>query len=296
MKPGESLVSPSSVTVTDGYFQAMGVRLAKGRFFDTRDTPTSQPVIIIDERIAQRFWPDEDAIGHRMYRAMNPNDVAAVTDSTRFLTVVGVIRNVQLMGPTPGDTPMGAYYLPFTQSTDRNLVIAVRADRNVAALAGAVRKAVTSIDRELPVFGVQTMESRFDQALVPRRVPMLIGLAFGAVALFLAAVGIYGVLAYQVSQRRREIGVRMALGSTAGDVLRLVLRDGMRITGLGLAVGLVGMFGLTRVIGGLLYGVQPLNPAVIGLVALVLATVALVATLVPARRAAHVSPMAALND
>jgi predicted permease len=296
MKPGESLVSPSSVTVTDGFFEAMGVRLARGRFFDARDTPTSQPVIIIDERLAQRFWPNQDAVGHRMYRPSNPNDLAAVTGRTRFLTVVGVIRNVQLMGVTPSDTPVGAYYFPYSQSTARGLVLAVRAERDPTTLAGAVRNAITSVDRELPVFGVQTMDDRFDRALVPRRVPMLIGLAFGAVALFLAAVGIYGVLAYQVSQRRREIGVRMALGSTAADIVGLVVRDGLRITGIGLAVGLAGMFGLTRVIGGLLYGVQPVNPAVISLVALVLATVALVATLVPARRAARVSPMAALND
>jgi len=148
----------------------------------------------------------------------------------------------------------------------------------------------------MPVFGVQTMESRLDQALVPRRVPMLIGMAFGVVALFLAAVGIYGVLAYQVAQRRREIGIRMALGSTAGDILGLVIRDGMRITGVGLAVGVVGMLALTRAMRGLLYGVQPLDPIVIGMVAIVLTGVAIVATLVPARRAADVSPMAALTE
>ena len=133
-------------------------------------------------------------------------------------------------------------------------------------------------------------------ALVPRRVPMLVGIAFGAVALFLAAVGIYGVLAYQVAQRRREIGIRMALGSTATDILGLVIRDGMQITGIGLALGVVGMLALTRAMRGLLYGVQPLDPIVIGLVAIILTTVAAVATLVPARRAAAVSPMAALVD
>jgi ABC-type antimicrobial peptide transport system permease subunit len=125
---------------------------------------------------------------------------------------------------------------------------------------------------------------------------MLIGMAFGVVALFLAAVGIYGVLAYQVSQRRREIGIRMALGSTAADILGLVIRDGMRITGVGLAVGVVGMLALTRAMRGLLYGVQPLDPIVIGMVAIVLTGVAIVATLVPARRAADVSPMAALTE
>jgi len=140
------------------------------------------------------------------------------------------------------------------------------------------------------------MNDRMDSALVPRRVPMLIGLVFGIVALFLAAVGIYGVLAYQVSQRRREIGIRMALGSSTRSILGLVVRDGMQITGIGLAVGLVGLVGLTRVIRGMLYGVQPADPMVIALVAIVLAGVALVATLIPARRAARVSPMSALND
>jgi len=175
-------------------------------------------------------------------------------------------------------------------------VLTVRADRDVESLAGAVRNSITEVDREIPVFSVQTMNDRMDSALVPRRVPMLIGLVFGIVALFLAAVGIYGVLAYQVSQRRREIGIRMALGSTAADILGLVIRDGMRITGVGLVVGVVGMLALTRAMRGLLYGVQPLDPIVIGMVAIVLTGVAIVATLVPARRAADVSPMAALTE
>ena len=158
-----------------------------------------------------------------------------------------------------------------------------------------MRNAITEVDREIPVFNVQTMNDRMDSALVPRRVPMVIGLVFGIVALFLAAVGIYGVLAYQVSQRRREIGIRMALGSSTRSILGLVVRDGMQITAIGLAVGLVGLVGLTRVIRGMLYGVQPADPLVIALVAVVLAGVALVATLIPARRRLA-SPMSALND
>ena len=296
VKPGESLVSPNSVIVTDGYFEAMGIRLARGRFFDARDTPTSLPVIIVDEQLAGHFWPNEDPIGRRMYSPANPNDLSAVTPDTRFMTVVGVIKNVSLKGLTPRDLPVGAYYFPHTQSAAGSLVLAVRAERNVEALGGAVRNAITAIDRELPVFDVRTMENRLDHALVPRRVPMLIGIAFGVVALFLAAIGIYGVLAYQVAQRRREIGIRMALGSTATDILGLVIRDGMRITGIGLAVGVVGMLALTRAMRGLLYGVQPLDPIVIGLVAIILTAVAVIATLVPARRAAAVSPMAALID
>jgi ABC-type antimicrobial peptide transport system permease subunit len=224
------------------------------------------------------------------------NDLNVITPTTRFLTVVGVVRDVRLTGLTPQDAPVGVYYYPYTQGPERALVLAVRADRNLESLAGAVRNAITDVDREIPVFSVQTMSDRMDSALVPRRVPMLIGLVFGVVALFLAAVGIYGVLAYQVSQRRKEIGIRMALGSSTRSILGLVVRDGMQITGIGLAVGLVGLVGLTRAIRGMLYGVQPADPMVIALVAVVLAGVALVATLIPARRAARVSPMSALND
>ena len=296
MKPGESLVSPAQVVVTPGYFEAMGIKLAKGRFFDDRETPSGPFSIIVDEHLAQHFWPNQDPIGKRMYRPSSPDDLSAVTKDTRFMTVVGVIRNMQLVSLTPRDVPVGAYFSPHTQNTTRVLTFAVRTGRDPNTLASAVRDAIRSVDPEMPVFSVQTMDARLDRALVPRRVPMLIGLAFGGVALFLAAVGIYGVLAYQVSQRRREIGVRMALGSTAGDITALVLRDGLRITGIGLAIGLVGMLGLTKVISGMLYGVQAVNPAVIVIVAVGLTLVATVATLVPARRAARVSPMAALND
>jgi putative ABC transport system permease protein len=295
-KKGESFVSPNYVTVTEGYFQSMRMRLARGRFFDQRDTPSSPPVVIVDERLAQHFWPNQDPIGRRMYRPTSANDLDKITPNTKFLTVIGVVRDVRLTGLTPQDAPVGVYYYPYTQAAERLLVLTVRADRDVESLAGAVRNSITDVDREIPVFSVQTMNDRMDSALVPRRVPMLIGLVFGIVALFLAAVGIYGVLAYQVSQRRREIGIRMALGSSTRRILGLVVRDGMQITGIGLAVGLVGLVGLTRVIRGMLYGVQPADPMVIALVAVVLAGVALAATLIPARRAARVSPMSALND
>jgi predicted permease len=295
-KPGESLVSPSYVSVTDGWFEAMGVRLARGRFFDSRDTPTSTRTIIVDERLAAHFWPNQDPIGRRMYAAASNRDLSAITPQTRFFTVVGVIRNVSLKELTPRTQQVGAYYFPYSQSTSSAISVAVRTTGDAEAMGASLRNAITAVDRELPVYGVSTMESRLDHALVPRRVPMLIGIAFGVVALFLAAIGIYGVLAYQVSQRRREIGIRMALGSSAATILNLVIRDGLRITGLGLAVGVVGMLALTRVMGGLLYGVRPLDPIVIALVAVVLTTVSIVATLVPARRAARVSPMAALND
>ena len=154
-KKGESFVSPNSVSATDGYFDAMGMRVAKGRFFDERDTPTSARVIMVDERLAQHFWPNQDPVGRRMYSPSSINDLDAITPNTRFFTVVGVLRNVELTTLTPSEKPVGVYYFPFTQSTSRSLVLTARADRNPEALAGAVRNAIASIDREIPIFDVR---------------------------------------------------------------------------------------------------------------------------------------------
>jgi putative ABC transport system permease protein len=163
-------------------------------------------------------------------------------------------------------------------------------------LLPALRRAVATVDPELPIFDVQTMATRMDLSLVPRRVPMLLASAFGVVALFLAAIGVYGVLAHQVTQRRRELGIRIALGSSPREVFRIVLRDGSRITAAGIVLGLAATLVIARVIAGMLYQVQPTDPLVISAVALLLVAVALVAILIPARRAASVSPLVVLNE
>ena len=175
-------------------------------------------------------------------------------------------------------------------------MLAVRSARDPDTLVPALRSTLASIDRELPLFDVRTMEQRLDRTLVPRRLPMAIAMAFGLVALFLASIGVYGLLACQVTERRREIGIRMALGSSAADVFGLVMWDGARITVLGILVGLAGTVGMTRLMTGLLYGVQATDPVVIGAVAFLLATVASVATYLPARRASRVNPAAALSE
>jgi len=299
LKQGESVVAPHMITASEGYFEAMHIPLVRGRYFDSRDASTAPPVVIVDERLARRFWPGRDAIGRRLSRPSEPRgilDLLTRGPDTRYLTVVGVVANVQLTGLTPKDPIVGAFYLPYAQQPARSIMLAVRSARDPDTLVRALRSTLASIDRELPLFDVRTMEQRLDRTLVPRRLPMIIGMAFGLVALFLASIGVYGLLACQVTERRREIGIRMALGSSAADVFGLVMRDGARITGFGVLAGLVGTFGLTRLMTGLLYGVKATDPVVIGAVAFLLATVAFVATWLPARRAARVNPAAALNE
>jgi predicted permease len=298
-KPGESIVAPHQIAASDGYFEAMQIPLVRGRYFDTRDTATAPRVAIVDERLARRFWPGRDAVGRRLSRPANPTgilDLLARGADTRYLTVVGIVANVQLTGLTPKDPPVGAYYLPYAQQPARSIVLAVRSAQDPETLVSALRSTFASIDRELPLFDVATMEQRLDRSLVQRRLPMVIALAFALVALFLAGIGVYGVLACQVTERRREIGIRMALGSSAGDVFRLVMRDGARMTFLGILVGLTGTIGMARLLSGLLFGVRVTDPIVVGGVAILLVTVALIATWLPARRAAGVNPAAVLSE
>ena len=293
---GESLVSPNQVTASTRYLEAMRIPLRSGRYFDATDVSTSPRTVIIDQRLAQRFWPGVDPVGKRLYFPSSPEDLTAVTPQTQFLLVVGVVGDVALTSLTPGAPAIGTYYFPLPQSPSRYLTFAIRTTGDPHAVVPQLRAAVQSIDRDLPIFGVQTMDERLASSLVSRRVPMLLALGFGSVALFLAMIGVYGVLAYQVAQRQREIGIRLALGSSAAEVFRLVLRDGAWITGAGLVLGVVGAFIGGRLIARLLYGVAPTDLAVFGVVALVVSAIALAASVIPARRATLVDPVRALND
>jgi ABC-type antimicrobial peptide transport system permease subunit len=225
----------------------------------------------------------------------NANDLFKVTPETRFMTVVGVVKEVRMFPPGADFPPVGAYYFPYAQKPTNAMVLAVRTPLAATAIVESIRKDVQAIDPALPVYGIQTMTERFDDALISRRLPMFVAAAFAVVALLLAAVGIYGVLAYGVAQRRREIGIRLALGSTTGRVFGLVLGDGVKMIVVGLIAGLAGMFAVAKSIEGLLFGVRPLDPLVVAVVALVLAIVAIAATLLPARRAARVNPTTAIN-
>jgi predicted permease len=296
MEPGESLVSPSRVVVTPRYFEAMGVELIEGRFYDATDTPESAPVIMVDDRLAQKFWPGESAIGKRMYRPESIEDIAAITEDTVFLDVVGVVRSMKLRALVDADERVGTYFFPYAQSSPSGPTFAVRTAVDPNSLIGAIRAEITAMDPEMPFIMPQTMQTRMAESLVSRRSPMVLALIFGAVALFLAAVGIYGVLAYMVAQRTKEIGIRVALGSGADQIFKLILREGVTILVIGFALGIAGTFALRRVVESQLYEVQSMDPLVLISVVVVLGLVALVACLVPAHRASRVDPIVALRQ
>ncbi len=296
MKPGESLISPRRLTVTPGYFEAMGIGMAKGRAFDERDTETSAPVVIVDERLAERFWPGRDAIDQRVYMPTSVNDVGRPDPKRRWLRVVGVVKSVRLEDLAGKGSPVGAYYFPHSQDTQWFLTYAIRTGAAPESMVRAVRAAVAQVDPELAVFDVRTMEERAELSLASRRTSMLLSVGFGGLALFISAIGTYGVLAYLISQRRREIGIRMALGSTRGGIVRLVFREGATLLGVGVALGGAGAFALRQAVASELYGVQPLEPSVLAGVALLLVTVTLAACLVPARRAVQVDPVVVLSE
>jgi predicted permease len=298
MTRGESLISPMNMAVSDGFFEAMGATLVEGRLFSAGDIEARPRVLVVDERLARKFWPGRSAVGKRMYRPTNPNDLFAKPPEDQMLTVVGVIRDMRLVGliDPPAVRLAGAYFLPFRQNPSRSLNLAVRASQEPAALTGAVRRVLAALDPELPLHGVRTLEERVARALTDRRTPALLATGFAAVALLLAAIGLYGVLAYQVSQRTREIGIRMALGAGRPRIFGLVLGEGAILVGAGSALGLAGAFLLRRTIETQLYQVSAMDPRVVVAGAATLAVVAFVACVVPARRASKTDPVVALAD
>jgi predicted permease len=295
MKPGESLLAPMQVIASDGYFETMQIPILRGRDFTAGDTLEAPRVAIIDQRLAELFWPGQDPIGRRLYRPSDPNDITKITPQTVFITVVGLAKDVVVADPKADYSPIGTYYFPMAAAAPGGMTFVVRMAGPSATIAGDIKRAVGTIDPGLPVFRTQSMQDWIDRALVGRRLPMMIAAAFSAVALFLAALGIYGVLAYGVAERRRELGVRMALGGSTGSVFRLVLRGGLLIVGIGLAAGLTGAYFVGRVMQAMLFGVAPMSPAVIGLVVVILAAVALLASGIPALRASRIKPALVLS-
>jgi predicted permease len=296
--PGESVVSPTQIRVTPGYFESMRVPLKRGRYFMASDDEKAPRAIILDERLARRFWPNVDPIGRRVYLPKTIEDVVKPGPDVTWLQVVGVVGATKLKGLVEAaeDTRAGAYYFPMAQDPQHYLGFTVRTSGEPAAMTATVQRTLAAVDPEFQMYDVFTMNERVDKSLNPRRTPMRLSLAFSVVALLLASIGIYGVLAYQVSQRTREIGIRMALGSDAARVIGLVLREGLLLVAAGLAVGLLGAVALRQAIASQLYNVGALDPVVILAVTGVLAVTSLLACFGPARRAAKVSPVVALSE
>jgi predicted permease len=295
MKPDESMISPHRLVVTPGYFETMNIVLIRGRYFEDRDNENAAPVVIVDERLARHFWPNRDPIGQRMYQPENPKDPTKTDVNTRWFRVVGVVRSVRLEDLAGSKGPSGAYYFPYAQDPSRDYTLAVRTAGEAGGVARAVRTAVAQIDPELALFDVKTMGERATLSMASRRASLMLALAFGSVALFLSAIGIYGVLAYLVAQRRREIAIRVALGSTGAAVVRLVLREGLVLVAIGLAAGFAGAAALQKAVASQIYGVRPLDPLVLGGVTVLLGMIALAACAAPVRRATRVDPIEVLR-
>lgn len=282
---------PDIVTrvISPEYFGTMGIRLLRGRQFDERqERADTKPVVVISETTAERLWPGEDPLGKRI-------KPGALDSPGSWMEVVGVVNDVRQFDLTT--EPRLQMYLPYVQFewfVPRQLVI--KTDVEPSSLAAAVRSAIWGVDKEQPVSDVRTMEMVLSESIARQRFSTMLLGVFAAVALALAAIGIYGVMSYAVAHRTREIGIRMALGAPAGSVLRLVVGQGLKLVLAGVLLGLLGSFLLTRLMSSLLFGVSPTDPLTLATISLVLVVVALLASYIPARRAAKVDPLIALRS
>jgi putative ABC transport system permease protein len=282
-QPGEELNTDIRVVAGD-YFRALGIPVLKGRALDARDSEHGPSVFVVNEALARRYFPDRDPIGQR---------ISFEWEGIVSGEIVGVVGNVREMGPK--EEPSPAIYRAYGQMPMPQMTLVMRSAGDPLALASAATAAIREIDPDQPVAEVRTMERVLANTVArPRLIVYVLG-GFAAVALLLAALGLYGIVSYSVTQRRRDIGVRVALGAQRGDVLRPILREGMMLTGCGLALGLAGAFASTRVMQSLLFGVEATDPVTLLGVAMFLFATALAASYIPARRATRLDPVVALR-
>jgi len=270
--------------IGQNYFQTMGINLRRGRDFEANDTEDKPGVVIVNETFAQRYFAGQEVLGKRL-------SVNGARGPWR--EIVGVVRDSKYV--TLGEAAMPFAYLPLAQNHETGVTLLVRAQVDPAALTASVRQTVQALEPNLPVTGVRPMTELIGNSLYAARMGAILIGVFGLLALLLAAVGLYGVMSYAVTQRTREIGVRMALGANASAVLMLVVRHGMTLTLIGVTLGLIASLALTRLLKTLLYGVSATDPLTFGVIALLLTAVALMACWIPARRAAKVDPLIALR-
>jgi putative ABC transport system permease protein len=291
--PGDGFRAQYRVIDRD-YFRAMGVALKQGRAFTERDRADAEPVVIINETMARRHWPNEEPIGQRLrlhFAAARAPWRPRPSDA--WLQIIGVAKDVKEFGLSEEPTPL--IYLPYLQHPSSLMRLVVRTAAEPMSVTASVERAVQSVDKDQPVTEIKTMEQFIAESVSRRRFNVWLLGIFAAVALMLAVVGIYGVMAHSVSERISEIGLRLALGAERRDVLRLILGHGLGLTLVGVGIGLGAAVGLTRWVANLLYGVEPTDPATFAAVALLVIVVALVACYIPARRAANVDPLIALR-
>jgi predicted permease len=273
-----------------GYFAAVRTPLLRGRDFLASDTLDSPPVAIVNRAMADALWPGQNAIGHQ---------VAPAGTLYPLCSVIGVVANVKQVSLREKIGPH--MYVPVSQHIARpwppiqTMQVALRTVADPAQTASAIRQAMHSVDPDLPVAKVATLTELVDRSLTQPRFAMLLLSAFGTLALLLASIGMYGVISYSVTQRTQEIGVRMALGAARSSVFRMILSQGMRLAGAGIAIGLIGALAVTRAMSSFLYGVQPADPLTFSAVSVLLIAVALIACYLPARHATSVSPVIALR-
>jgi predicted permease len=282
--PNEQPTFVSGSQVTPEYFHVLGMTLDRGRLFNDFDTDQSPSVAVVNETMARKYWPNEDAVGKRL--KLSPR-------ATVWTTVVGIVADARTESLASAQAPQ--LYASLYQRQGKHLAILLRGQFEVATVARQVREQVQSINSALPVFGETALDETVSSSLAVRRFSMQMLALFAVTALLLAALGIYGVISYMVSERTHEIGVRLALGADRGDVVRMVVRQGLGIAVAGAAIGLAGALIVSRALAGLLYGVSPTDPLTFGAVTAALTTVALIACYVPARRAIRVEPAIALR-
>ncbi|MCA1657777.1 MAG: ABC transporter permease, partial [Verrucomicrobiaceae bacterium] len=288
---GRPPIAPSDLpslnyyAVTPDYFRAMGIRLVRGRVFTAQDDAKAPRVCVINETLARQFFPSEDPIGKRMNISTGPDT---------WREIVGIVGDIKQYGPDQTTTSQA--YEPYAQESYWAINVVIRTKGSPAALLGALRPAVYAVDKDQPVGAIRPLEEIVADTIARQRFAMLLLTVFSSVALVIAAVGIYGVMAYNVVQRTGEFGIRMALGAQQGDVLRLVLTQGGKLIGLGLLIGLAATLAASRAMGSMLFNTSAYDPLTLASITVLLAAVALIACFFPANRATKVNPIEALRS
>ena len=286
--PGEKFINADVRMVSGHYFQAMEIPLREGRLFNDDDSADKPHVALVDDYMAQQLWPNQDPVGKRLH-------IGGIGDKdSPWITVVGVVDRVKQY--TLDSDSRIAYYLPQTQYVTRAMNLVIRGSGDPAAMAGAVKQQIHELNSDLPLYGVSTMQERFDTSLARRRFTMLVLGAFAAISLGLAVIGIYGLIAYMVGQGSREVGIRLALGATRANIVTLIVRGGMTLAFWGVGLGIGGALVVGRLMRSLLFGVGVADAATFVTVPTVLALIAFSASYIPARRASRIDPSVALRS